>query len=177
MLDRITADGNTIIFDNTEIRCNELPRKAAWKLMERFRIILLKGDFDINAMMAGVVQRRMSQVEMVQYLLDFIGTLDEELVDKVQSQLFDRCEYRKLKSGSQAYTPLNDMTEEVGLEDLSPFDLYILMGRCIWVNYKKDIQRAIAALEQQNQAQQEPQEEATEETQPESPETGEPQEE
>ena len=137
-LDDIRAEGNDITFGAAEFQCGRLPRKRAWQLMEQIRIQLPRVKALAVPLMAKVaVNKTLDVEEAVPVLFDLLGVLTPDFVEHVQDTIFEPIMFRTSPSGEfMAYNP---MVADVAFGEMGVTDIYALMARCLWVNYKKDI--------------------------------------
>ena len=140
MFEQVVQDGNKITFGDTEFVCNLMPKRTSWKLLDKLRVHLGKADLDINALLShiqtGDIEAPEAQAQVIAFLKHLVGSFDEQFISHVQEVLFRHCEF---KQGKGDFIPLSEIVEEMAFTDMGAFDLYILMARCIWVNYQRDI--------------------------------------
>lgn len=151
MLDLVIANGNGIAFRETEFVVKRMPFREGFKLLERFRTYIptLK---DILIPVIGRAQGdELSQDETVAFFLDCFGALDEGVVRDAQNAMFKHMTFRASPTGE--FVPFNELIEDVAFEKMSMTEVYILMARCIYVNYKTDIEYWVEVFKRNMDAQ------------------------
>ena len=136
-LEGITADGNDISFDNTEFRCGKMPRKEAFRLAEQIRVQVPKLKGLVMPLLVQAQQKKLDPSRMLGLIVDLIGVMETGFVEEAQDQMFAHIEFRTSPNGE--FMPFNDMVADLAFAEMGITDIYVLMARCFWLNFKRDI--------------------------------------
>ena len=137
MIDQVIAEGNDITFGNIQFRCQLMPKREGFKIMEKFRVFIPQFKSLLLPILTKSRANQLTPREGMEFFLDGIGVLDTELVEHIQEKMFAYVDFRASENGE--FLSLNPMVDEMAFADMSYTELYILMGRCIWVNFQRDI--------------------------------------
>ena len=156
MLDLIMAEGSIIQFEQTTFNFKPMPKRPLWRLMDQCRTMLRKDKLDLPGLVSRVVHGEgsegeeglnLSAEEAITLMLDVVSGIEHSFMEQVQSQLFQYCEFTR--GVMTAPMPIQGPMEEYALEEVSPFEMYILMGRGLYIYYKKDIVFWVAKLQEE----------------------------
>ena len=144
MLEQIIAPGNTMIFGSSEFVISKLPMRKSWKLVEKCRVLLptLK-RYLVPVMVRVQAGHSLDSKEAVDLFFDLVALLDEEFVQHVQDQVFAGVMFSANDSELMPIVSISDemteMAQGIAFRELGIMDIYLLMARCLWINYQKDI--------------------------------------
>ena len=159
MLDLIMAEGSIIQFGQTTFNFKPMPKRPLWRLMDQCRTMLRKDKLDIPGLVSKVVHSQGSQgsegeeglnlspEEAITLMMDVVSGIEHSFMEQIQSQLFQYCEFTR--GEMSAPLAIQGPMEEYALEEVSPFEMYILMGRGLYIYYKKDIVFWVAKIQEE----------------------------
>ena len=138
MIRQVIADGNRIAFDETEFVVNKMRFRDGRRILERFRVYIPTLKELVMPFFNQGGADNMTELEMIEFFLNAVGVLDEDLVEYAQEIMFRYLDFRTSPAGE--FLSLVPVVEDVAFENVSQTQVYLLLARCIYVNYQKDIE-------------------------------------